>query len=117
MKVFISHSQSFDYTKELYKPLKESDLNIKHEFSFPHENNGTVNTKEVIKNSDLVLAEVSFPSTGQGIELGWANIFNIPILCISKDGEKISSSLGQITDRFIDYTGSDDMIKKIKAEI
>ncbi len=72
-----------------------------------------VNTKEIIKNSDLIIAEVSFPATGQGIEIGWADIFGVPILCVSKEGQKISGSLKYITDKFITYSDSQDFITKL----
>ena len=56
------------------------------------------------KKCDFVLAEVSFPATGQGIELGWADVAEIPIICISKKDHKIAGSLKVISDKFIEYT-------------
>lgn len=111
MKIFVSHSQSFEFKEELYKPLREIDG---CNFFFPHENESK-NTQEEIKNSDLVLAEVSYPSTGQGIELGWANVSKIPILCIFKEGSKISGSLKYITDDFITYSSTGDLVDKLKS--
>lgn len=112
MKIYISHSSNFDYNKELYKPLKDSKLSENNILIFPHE--GEVkNSKPIIKECDLVIAEVSFPSIGQGIELGWADYLNIPILCIYKETAKISSSLKLITNLFVKYSDQDDMIEKI----
>ena len=37
-------------------------------------------SKEVIRTSDLVIADISYPSTGVGIELGWADCFNIRVI-------------------------------------
>lgn len=91
-----------------------SDLNNQFNFFLPHEDGKSVDTKEIIQNSDLILAEVSFPSTGQGIELGWANIFKIPILCVSKENTKISGSLKYLTQDFITYSDSKDLINKIR---
>jgi hypothetical protein len=65
----------------------------------------------------MVLAEVSNPATGQGIELAWANANNIPIVCVFKKGADISGSLKFITDKIIEYENSNDMIEKIKKEI
>lgn len=39
-------------------------------------------TKDIIKTCDLMIAEVSLPATGLGIELGWAKAFKVPILCM-----------------------------------
>jgi nucleoside 2-deoxyribosyltransferase len=113
MKIFVSHSRDFNYKDELHRPIRESVLNNKYEFFLPHEAENFVNTEKIIKNSDLILAEVSFPSTGEGIEIGWANTLNIPILCIYKEGAKISGSLKYITKNFIIYKNSIDLIKQI----
>ena len=62
---------------------------------------------------DLFLAEASFPSTGLGIELGWANDLRIPIACIYQTGHKPSSSLKLICDDFIEYNDATDLINKL----
>ena len=72
MKIYISHSSKYDYINKIYNPIKESHLNQRNTFFFPHDNNNKViNTKDVISKYDLIIAEVSLPATGQGIELGW----------------------------------------------
>ncbi|MCI8383483.1 MAG: hypothetical protein HFJ33_01155 [Clostridia bacterium] len=112
MKIYISHSSLYDYTNEIYKPIKNSNLFKSNTFFLPHEDK-IINTKDVISNCDLVIAEVSLPATGQGIELGWADYAKIPILCINKKGTEISSSLKFITNQFIEYQSVEDMIKKM----
>ncbi len=113
MKIFISHSRDFDFENELYKPLKNSSLNLINAFFFPHEDGRNVNTQEKIKYSDLILAEVSFPSTGQGIELGWATGFGVHIICVSKEGAVISSALKYVTTDFITYSDKEDLVNKL----
>lgn len=117
MKIFVAHSSNFDFKNELYIPLRSSNLNNLHEIRLPQEKGYEEITKDIIKNSDVVVAEVSYPSTGQGIELGWANIFEVPIICIHKEGSKISSSLSKITDKFIVYKDKEDMISKLTSEL
>ena len=112
-KIYVSHSKDFDFINELYKPIRESALNGEYEFFLPHENDRPVNTQDIIKNSDTVLAEVSFSATGQGIELGWANVFGVPIICISKDGIKISGCLKYITDTFLTYSDTKELIERV----
>lgn len=103
MKIYVSHSREFDFEKHLYAPLRTI---TNHDFYFPHGGNSPGgNTKEVIKTCDLVLAEVSFPSIGQGIELGWADAFDIPILAIHRRDAKVSKSLQFITTSIIPYDG------------
>lgn len=117
MKIYVSHSREFDYVNELYAKIKESDINKHYQFIFPHENGKVINSKEEIKNCDLILAEVSFPSTGQGIELGWGDLQNIPIICICKENYKASGSLGFITTQLRFYSDLNDMIIKISELI
>lgn len=114
MKIYVSHSSKFDYINKIYEPIKNSDLFKSNEFFFPHENeNKKIKTKDVISDVDLVIAEVSLPATGQGIELGMADAAKKPILCIYEKGAKISSSLNYITDKFIEYESTEDMVNKI----
>lgn len=113
MKIFISHASQYDYVSKIYKPIKSSGIYKSNEFILPHEENKLLNTKEIIKNCDLIIAEVSLPSTGQGIELAWADFAEIPVLCMYEKSSKISSSLNFITNNFIEYDNSDDMINKI----
>ena len=117
MKIFVSHSTKYDFENELYAPLRQSDLNKTNEIILPHENGQDVLTKDIIKNCDLVVAEVSYPSTGQGIELGWADMFKIPIVCIHKEEGEPSRSLRKITNAFIAYKDRGDMIMKLSAYV
>lgn len=115
MNIYVSHSSEYDYQNKIYRPLKEAKLLFeKNEFFLPHDRDKVINTKEKIRSSDLLIAEVSLPSTGQGIELGWANYVKVPILCIYRTGVKISSSLKFITNYFIEYENENDMIQKIE---
>lgn len=83
MKICVTHSTQWDFINKLYHPIKNSELYMHHDIFFPHdEATKNVNTKDIIKQSDLVIAEVSLPSVGQGIELGWADFVETPILCI-----------------------------------
>ena len=117
MKIFISHSTKFNFQDELYKPLKESELAKKHEFIFPHDEvNKDVLTKDIIRDCDLVVAEVSYPSMGEGIELGWANGSYVTIVCFYKPSSEVSDSLKYVTDNIFEYSTSDVMIAKI-AEV
>jgi len=118
MKIYVTHSSDFDYQKELYLPLRNSHLNKLHEITLPHEFTvDQFNSKEFMKECDLILAEVTYPSTGQGIELGWANLYKIPIVCIFKRGIKPSGSLLAVSDKFIEYKNSEDLIQKVSDDL
>ncbi len=115
MIIYISHSTNFNFTENLYKPLQEGGFN--HDFIFPHDKtDAQYPAKELFisKKCDLVIAEVSSPSTGQGIELGWANDNNISIICLYKKGSLYSKALSLVSEKFFEYTDSSDLVEKIK---
>lgn len=112
MRIYLSHPTAYDYQGELYEPLRP--LSKTHTVVFPHETDKLFNSKKVIAGSDLIIAEVSIPSTGQGIEIGWADTYNVPILFVHKRDAKPSSSLTLISKDFIIYESIDDMIAQIQ---
>lgn len=48
---------------------------------------------KMLQSTDLVIAEMSSPSTGQGMELQEAVRLNIPIIVVAKSGSKISGTV------------------------
>ena len=120
MKIYLSHPRNETYKEELYKPLRESELNNEFEFILPHESTDTpFNSRELLnqKKCDLVIAEVSQAATGQGIELGWADANDIPIICIHKKGSKVSGSLIIVCDEFIEYSDPEELTEKLKVKL
>lgn len=118
--IYFGHSKSFDFENELYKPIRDSELNNKYKIIFPHENgNKFYNSKELFQSGkcDLFIAEVSFPTNSLGIEMGWANLLDIPIICVYKKSSKVSSSLQAVTDDFIEYEDKNDLINKLEESI
>lgn len=112
MAVYIAHSREFDYQKELYEPIRGDSNLSKKEVILPHEFSQTSdNTREFYKNLDVMIAEVSFPATGLGIELGWAFDSNVPIVCIYHQGAKISGSLNAVTKEFYEYNSTEQMLE------
>ena len=108
-----------NYETLLYAPILDSHLHGAYNFVFPHQENPNeqFQTKDLFESGfcKLVLAEVSLPSTGQGIELGWAELLAIPITCLYKQGSLVSSSLKCVSSHFIEYKDSSDMIRKIST--
>ena len=66
---------------------------------------------------DLLVAESSFPSTGQGIELAQAKAAKVPIICFYKSDSKPSSSLRFVTNDIVEYTDMPDLFVKLQAMI
>ncbi len=118
MTIYISHSTNFDYKNDLYQPLKVLAEN--HTVIFPHDENERqypVKNLLLSKKCDVVIAEVSYPSTGQGIELGWADICKTKIICIYRKDSSYSKALELISNNFIEYTIGEDFMEKIKEFI
>ncbi len=116
MKVIVTHASSFNFEKELYEPLRKAVEGTTYELIFPHiwhEQN--TSTKEFLKDADLVIGEVSYPSTGQGIELGWADMLAVPLLFLRKHGAKSSSALKYLKGEYIDYQDQADLLQKLKT--
>jgi hypothetical protein len=118
MKIYVGHATSFDFQNQLYLPLKASELAKEHTFTFPHDQSLTPwPTKNIISTCDLFIAEVSRPSIGLGIELGWANVHNRSILCIYPKGSKPSESSKIVTNDFVEYDSSNDLLKQVSEYI
>jgi hypothetical protein len=114
-KIYVAHSTGFDFKKELYAPL--SNL-VEYKFIFPHSSSMVPsNSKKKIPAYDLILAEVSLPSYGVGIELGWADAFGIPILCLYKKGTKISSALKVVSNNFLEYQDLNKDLDAVKLVV
>lgn len=114
MKIYVTHSTSFDFKNELYEPIRRSGLSNKYAFALPHEKSGSqFNSKAFMKNCDLIVAEVSYPSTGQGIELGWADIFGVPIVSFYRTGTKPSGAVKTVCNDQIEYKDPKDLVEKL----
>lgn len=118
MNIYISHSGSYDYENELYSPINESILSKTHHFFLPHDpKNVDIAAKDELKQTNVLVAETSHPSTGQGIELGLASAAGVPIICFYKTGAKPSGSLRFVTDKIIVYNGMHDLLAKLEGEL
>ena len=113
MKIYVAHSRDFDYQNELYLSLKNSEIFKQHEFILPHDGDNYNHNRDFYKNIDLVIAEVSYPSTGLGIELGFLYDDNKPIYCIYRIDKKISGSIKAITKNIYEYENKEDMLNII----
>ena len=117
MKLYLSHASNYDYQTELYAPLKTAFAE-KYDIYFPHdtENDGQ-NSKQIIAESDIMLAEASYPSTGQGIELGWAEAAGVPIVCFYKNGAVPSGAIKHVAKIIFTYSTPDELLGEIAKQL
>lgn len=116
MKIYIGHSTDLKYEEKLYRPLRNSSLAEEHELIFPHDSTEFFDSKEFLREDcDLFVAEVSRASTGLGIELGWAEQFDVPILCVCRKDDKPSGALKAVTDEFKRYEDEDELVEILET--
>lgn len=117
LNIYVSHSSKMDYQLELYKPLLESKIGLNNNLILPHsEQYVELDTKQIIINADLLIAEVSTPGTGIGLELGRAECNNVQIVCVIKKGVQCNSSVKR-NFMVIEYNDTIDMIEKLEEFI
>ncbi len=117
MKIYCAHSRSFNFMEDFYLPLKKT-LGSKHELILPHEpNKKELHSKKIIEGCDLIIAEVSYPSTGMGIELGWAEASKVPIIAVYKKGKVVSPSIPLITKQCIEYSSQQELTRELEKII
>lgn len=115
--IYFAHSKEINY-KDLYKVFRDKFSKEEFNIILPHEKENFFNSKDFLKNKcDLVIAEVSKTATGLGVELGWANLFEVPIVCFSQKGEKISGSLRVVCGNFFEYENLGDFEGKVKKVV
>jgi len=118
MKIFFAHATDHSFKYDAYKAIRASAINQKHAFTLPQEQGfQPPMPQDIIIAHDILVAECSFPSTGQGIELGWMHSLKKPVLCLYREDAKPSGSLRNVAHEIGVYKDFDDMIKKIETFI
>ena len=118
MKIYCAHSSAFDYRHDWYDVLRTSPLAVEHELIFPHEHEAIQkNSYSTLQSVDCVLAEVSYPSLGLGIELGWANSLQKPLYCLYTSDSRLSPSAANIATDCAAYNSKEELIYLISQFI
>lgn len=118
MNIYVAHSRQFNYQTDLYDPIRSSVICNRHNVVLPHENSGEpFDSKNFLKTCDLVIVEDSFPATGLGIELGWADMLGVPIFVVLRHNVKGTGSMKVLTKHIYRYETRDGMIRFIESKI
>jgi len=114
MNIYFPHSKQLDY-EAFYAAIRTSAVFDKHTCTLPYEKSETPqNSKSLIEKADLIIAEVSYPGTGLGIELGWAEAFHKRVICIYKYDFHLAGSLKYVSEEFVSYNSYPELIKKLQ---
>lgn len=114
-RIYLAHSRDkqFDFQHDYYEPIQSAFS--EHEIHVPHSPNAIyVDSETLLPQCSLMIAEVSYPSTGLGMELIWAKHANIPVLCIHKTATPPSSSVTNKFSNVASYENTENMVIKIK---
>lgn len=114
MRIYFAHPTSIGY-QELYATIRADEDLARHEVILPHESpDHENNPRDFYKTLDLVIAEVSAPSTGLGIELGWAHDDGVPVYAFHRTGTTPSSSIYSVIDHIATYSAPAELTSRIK---
>ncbi len=105
---------------EVYQPIDIENYRQQYKKAHPKDSKATYDRimvdydLKLIKDSDLIIADVSNKSTGLGIELGTAKECGNKIEFIAKKGSQISNMVfGAFPDQEVQYYNDIDDLKKI----
>jgi nucleoside 2-deoxyribosyltransferase len=116
------------YNQDLTKRLADLILELGFELSSPWVLSGIdidISPKEVfvrdtmgVKSSDIILAEVSKPSHGVGMEIMLAYMEGKRIILLAKKDVKLSALLEGIKDAvIIRYEDEEELLEKLRREL
>lgn len=116
------------YNQDLTKRLADLILELGFELSSPWVLSGMdidISPKEVfvrdtmgVKSSDIILAEVSKPSHGVGMEIMLAYMEGKRIILLAKKDVKLSALLEGIKDAvIIRYEDEEELLEKLRREL
>jgi len=92
--VMNTNSDSIGIYKKLVQICRENEFEVSSPLDTMQFNGNDedryIRAMELINSTDFIIAEMSLPSTGQGMELQQAIIKKIPILIVAKENSKIS---------------------------
>lgn len=119
--IYISHPNSIDFRAALYEPLRRSSLAQTCRLVLPHEvhdDPAAFPTKQIIAEQvDLMVVEASAPSTGSGLELGWADANDVPIVAVHQPGTRVSRSVKMVAADVHEYRNGRDLAATIAAAV
>lgn len=122
MKIYVAHSTGIDFEAEVYGPVRRA-LADRCQLILPHENNKLGEfSLPLIRKSDGVVAFINHPSEGRLLEVGWATALGVPVVLVTKEGEKYNKVYrfllrDDLNVKLIEYSNVEDLVKKLQTAL
>jgi hypothetical protein len=107
--IYLGHSRQTNFESEVYAPVEALCLDGV-QLILPHRTSEFIDSKALFAGGGchLFIAEVSYPSTGLGMELAYAGVFHVPTVCFHRSDIAPSSSVRSLGTRMVPYENSVD---------
>jgi hypothetical protein len=117
LRVRVGHATGYDYEAQLYAVLRGLKLPTDATVSLPHAGGATGDcTKSFFAaGCDLFIAEVSAPSTGLGMELAYADMHGVPVVCVHRSDCRPSSSVKMVSQTILGYESPEELARHVEA--
>lgn len=117
LRIRVGHSTGYDYQAQLYDVVRGVALPPGVTITLPHENGaaGDCTKSFFAEGCDLFIAEVSAASIGLGMEIAYADVHNVPVACIYREGTRPSASIKMVTPLFLRYDSSEQLARHIES--
>ena len=94
--IYTIHSTKLNYKEEFYKPLLLSEICTAHNLILPlTDKYKTMYAKDLIKDSDIIIVNLTNSTFSVFIENNWAIKFQKPILYLIKENSKVNFLLNK----------------------
>ena len=88
LNIYFIHSTKLDYNNLIYKKVLSSSVCLGHNLMLPQTKEYQEKyTKDLMQKADIIIAEVSNPTFGLGLELKWLQKQDKPKLFLSLNNE------------------------------
>lgn len=117
LRIRVGHSTGYDYQAQLYDVVRGVALPPDVTISLPHEKGAAGDCTKTFfaEGCDLFIAEVSAASTGLGMEIAYADMHNVPVACIYREGIEPSASVKMVTPLFLRYDSPEQLARHIES--
>lgn len=123
-KIFLAAPFTFNFESGFLDDVEELLINLGHSVTVPHDfarddvtdeelREKVKNDLYMVESSDILLAEVTNPSHGVGMEILHANKLGKRIILLTRSGTKISSMVRVHGHEIIEYSNFEDLKQKL----